>query len=296
MKKVFVFGMFTILTFLVSDVMSQSFFSKDWRQSCYKIGGFYEYYALKPMSYQYVGDTNICGYTYQNIKCILNYEFHEFVRNENGKIFWYRGCSNKEILLYDFNLKKNETIDLSSTFCNGEIFKVDSVYNIKLLNDENRKCVVLKNSTGTIKKTWIENIGDIELGFLPIYCDFEGGRPILVCHKEDGQLLWANSNQTYFEKCDLISPDRKDVNAIENNQIVSKVNLFPIPFKNELNIQIDNFEKKCIFKLFDINSKLLFDSNFINQVKFDTQNLREGIYFYEIIVNNSVFSKGMIVK
>jgi N-acetylneuraminic acid mutarotase len=77
---------------------------------------------------------------------------------------------------------------------------------------------------------------------------------------------------------------------LDRNNIV----LFPNPFKNVLNVLIENNQAEII--LYDITSRKIYNQNFVHKTSINTEQLEKGVYFYEIKVRNTLLQKGKIIK
>jgi len=74
------------------------------------------------------------------------------------------------------------------------------------------------------------------------------------------------------------------------NNLQNKISVFPNPFTNELNIQLDNVTTDMNFELFDllsnkINENQLQATDSKNIVYLKTQNLSKGIYILKAANN-----------
>ncbi|TAH43645.1 MAG: T9SS type A sorting domain-containing protein [Bacteroidetes bacterium] len=82
-----------------------------------------------------------------------------------------------------------------------------------------------------------------------------------------------------------------NVASIANEEI----NLYPNPFRERISISIDNNHENVI-NLFDLTGRKILTRTFINSTFINTENVPNGIYFYEICKNNESHKKGILVK
>jgi hypothetical protein len=73
------------------------------------------------------------------------------------------------------------------------------------------------------------------------------------------------------------------------------VNLFPNPFTTQLNITTTNNDQSKII-LYDITSKIIIQQKFTGSVSLNTEQLKKGIYLFEIRNKNGIIKKGEIIK
>lgn len=287
---------------IAKETYSQ-FLQPGWRQAIYFDGNFFNSPPPHPQPTTYVGDTVANGITY-SIICQLtggvstgfycNF-FTYYVRKQGGQVFWKSAFNNPELLLYDFSLNINDTISIHQNFCHAGNFIVDTTYNITLFDGSTRKYLKLLPNTilqpnDTLE--WIEDIGDINLGFFP-ECDFEGGHTNFICHKENGQTLWANFQNTNLANCDSLT--MYSITGTSQIQDNFEIKVYPNPIQNELNINT-NISEDLEFVLIDISGKPISNHKFKYNLILSATKIIPGIYIYKI-TNNIGFEKwGKIVK
>ncbi len=151
-------------------------------------------------TYQFVGDTLLCGENLLIYQRAPPSSFKTLLRVEGGKV-WRKAYNNpcdNEQLIYDFDLEVGDTTD--AYLFNG--YYVVDIGTITLLNGEERKQLFLTNSSNGIFIEWVDGIGSLAGGLLPIP-DFEGYTS-LICVKENDETIWLNPDQS-TELCDSIA-------------------------------------------------------------------------------------------
>jgi hypothetical protein len=120
---------------------------------------------------------------------------NEYYREEKGIVYYLDKYGSPEVIIYNFNLTKGDSITYY-TGSNGRIIKVISVDTIELLNGEKRKRWSLldkgsKNLPSNIRH-WVEGIGAIEfVTFYPrllFFFDVFGG---VICYFFKEQYLFG---------------------------------------------------------------------------------------------------------
>ncbi|MDQ3050363.1 MAG: T9SS type A sorting domain-containing protein [Bacteroidota bacterium] len=95
-----------------------------------------------------------------------------------------------------------------------------------------------------------------------------------------------------FDGCDSTNSITGDENIVSNKIL----NVYPNPFTNSINVNIDYFNPGLNILIYDIYSKLLINSRFKNSITVNTEHLAKGIYYYEVRNNYSLIKNGKIIK
>jgi len=101
-------------------------------------------------------------------------------------------------------------------------------------------------------------------------------------------LLTTGTGEYYVAKLE-------DLNTLIIENTGSKIKIFPIPFDDMLNVQVNEnglFE----FILFDITGRKILKEIFTKSITIDTKHLAEGIYIYQIHSGNETSAKGKVIK
>jgi hypothetical protein len=75
----------------------------------------------------------------------------------------------------------------------------------------------------------------------------------------------------------------------------SEAVLFPNPFSGELNIRFSSVEIIRLI-MYDVFSKKVIDKCFSSPGSIDTEGMSEGLYIYELRLNEQVVSRGKLIK
>ncbi len=166
-------------------------------------------------SLRYAGDTLLCGDTLLVFEWLSNTNTKVFFEIEGNKVYYRYPC-NPGVVFYDFGLQVGETFDAP----NGPMFTVIETGQKTLLNGDVRRHLVLTVNPAMPLYTieWIEGIGDVTLGLLPFFADFEGYDQF-VCARDSSGDLWFDASKAYL--CDSL--------------------LCPVPFAHFSAAQSDDF-------------------------------------------------------
>lgn len=215
--------------------------------------------------------------------CQGNYTFNDtlsviaFLRQDSQQIRIWDVSDQTDKLLYDFNLKIGDTLQVTfNNFQGGQIVsKIDSF----LVKGYYRKRFTLQNSTS---QYLVEGIGH-SMGFLepfpPIFdCGYE-----LACYSI-GDTSYYPSNGT---TCNI---------SIGITEFSTHHNVvFPNPAENELFYSLPAFDRFLSCEIYDVNGNLLLkkmeDTGMIN-----IRNITAGIYFILLRTERNVYSNKFVKK
>jgi hypothetical protein len=252
--------------------------------------------------YFFEGDTIIDNKTYTILKAevfkgYINYPFEPpqgfiynigYLREDilNRKVYYYyiksrqQQCESQEMLLYDFSLSKNETINrlIPCYSLDSCVYSTDTLTQIEshqLINGEYVNNYIFRNSS------YMEYIGN----YFPLLIDtfytcIANYDYTFICLKK-------NNEPVYGDLCNLVNLKEFYKNPIS---------ICPNPTSNFLtinNIQEDNF-KILIFN--SIGNKLLEKEISSNYNSISVQELAFGIYYYMILIDGKVIQNGKFIK
>ncbi len=241
-----------------------------------------------------INDTIIQDTLYQLLyDCNSNFSPNDFsflgyYKNINNRIYFGNKIDSMK-LVYDYNLNIGDTFRFfSEKYTEPEsylvhVIDVDSVY----INNRYRKKILFENFSGTnISPCWVEGIGDYNYGLLEhygriIFCEPQpGGQSILQCFTEND--------------VSIIGDCKISIGLSEVKE--QKYNVYPNPFKNIINIEIDKKIKNGVLKLYNEQS-VLVDLRHITKsnIQLNYQDLEKGIYLL-IITNKDLLFKKTIIK
>jgi hypothetical protein len=84
-------------------------------------------------------------------------------------------------------------------------------------------------------------------------------------------------------------------NGISSQQSKEKINVYPNPFNNIINIEASDQQLNEI-RIYDPISKLIFKEQFTKSLAINTQAFNNGLYFYYIVNKNGFVKSGKIIK
>ncbi len=234
-----------------------------------------------------------------NPKCLFRYKCLYISEDTlKGKLWLYDSEKNKEYLSMDLNLNVGDTFHLnprafdeySDTIMTTT---VDSVYyetNLKKirLNYENEKPANIE------KLTFIEGIGPNFGVFFQAETYFSYNPPRqLLCVIKDGIYVYKNKIKEAYDTCYYDIGD--NISERQHNKLI---NLFPIPFQNELNINfLSKFEGYITIN--NVLGKEEYRKYLTNSIfyKIDLSTLKKGIYFIHIFnLTDNISSIDKIIK
>ncbi len=180
-------------------------------------------------------------------------------------------CINNDNLLFNFSLKKDDTLDLCDkkvlypyTFSSAKP-KIDSVKNSFLFN-KNRKSLYVQGVQGY----W---------GFLPFGLSriTEG-----IGYQYFGVLINQNHKERFYKFCEGSLQDCKFSTATKNTINQAKIRVFPNPTTDKIIIESEeNIES---IHIYDINGKIITLDNQSNTI--NISHLSNGMYFIKIKFEN----------
>ena len=102
-------------------------------------------------------------------------------------------------------------------------------------------------------------------------------------------VLQLNSNGAIYLK----PATTTGINALSDNN--NKLNIYPNPIADKINIQIYNNEPSEII-IYDLSSRKLLEQTFTNTTTINTEQLAKGMYLYEVRSENGIIKKGKVIK
>jgi hypothetical protein len=242
------------------------------------------------------GDTVINDKTYikiwQSVDSLARYwQIHGLIREENKKT-WYHFLGDDgyaDYLLYDFSLEKGETrlmasVDSPWFYESCKVTEVDSV----LIDGVKRLRIQLVNMSNQ-EITWIEKIGSLKGILNSFYADGNENKQLL-CVTENNNQIYSN---TLYPNC-YYTPNSLLVNI--QRPLCEGIAIYPNPVSNKLYVDNKNGKQvKLQIILFDVNGHIIYSKNvsdLYNVIDFST--IPDGLYFIQIITDNSVVNEKII--
>jgi len=213
-------------------------------------------------------------------------------REDNKKILHIKEGDDldEEELVMDFNLSVGDTISYKLDIP-GPIHLVEyigMIDSIDLLNGDQRLRFRIDKSerpefldTTYISESrdiWIEGIGSD----LPFH--FSGFD--LLCFYENGMQLFDNEEYDYCYIDEMISP----IITLDND---FKFEVFPSPFDESLNINLNKIYKNIRVNFFDLSGKLIREDSIrnVSKIELNVNTLSTGLYILSINADGNIFSK-----
>jgi len=211
-----------------------------------------------------------------------------FTRNDSNKVYIYDTATTKEVILYDFNLTKNDTFTCRYPFYATESkFVVVSDTLVTMKNGQQRKRLELNQIDTNILLsnrtyyTWVEGIGDLFFGFF--YSQYSG-----VVLETEGLVCYCDSSGTVYQMSSDINCDN-----VVSSPIIEHPKVNVIISRNDmLSVQSDiNVVNLSIYTL--LGQKILES----NQMPVQLPKVTTGIYIVRILLNNGEsFSKEISIR
>jgi len=240
------------------------------------------------------GDTVINKHKYQlfNFQTgTSNSSGTSLIRQENKRIYMLSTNNQEEYLLYDFNVKKGDTIH--STAQGGYISRlpiVTDVDTVQLYNGEYRKRIKI------FSDIWIEGIGSIYGFDYPtkdfVTCDCNSSFELISFAREKTLTFYNSELCASFNCCQGVIEDIKN---IEEQKKIFDIN--PNPTKEIITIKFASYIENSNFELFDLQGNIVFKEK-IHETNnsFYLNQLSNGIYFYRISTDGKLLQKGKLWK
>ncbi len=216
-----------------------------------------------------------------------------FVRQDSTrKIFLYDLELQSDRMIYDFGLNQGDTLRLykpASFFQGADTLKlvVDSTDSV--VYGVSRKRMFMRCITGTYCSWFtndiiIEGIGSLNSHFLSPYIyeflSIPGEAFRLLNFEENG------STYSFSDSCGTV-----DISEISSN----KIKIYPNPFFNQLTFShADNAQ--TTISLYNFLGQRVLQQTFTKSTTINTEQLSEGIYFYELWSNKGTLKTGKLVK
>jgi hypothetical protein len=194
----------------------------------------------------------------------------------NQKVYKYESWNNEERLLFDFSLNQGDTFHSPDIY--GDVI-IDTVYQFITEDGVSRKMIEFENQYGYM----LEGIGGPAGPTSDPFYYFEQGA-WLMCVES------LNGNNVYGGPCDdFLTGIETPTNA------VNEIYVYPNPFNDYIRIEynqgIHNIRllsaTGIMLKTIDLDTKT---------TSIETNNLRSGMYFIEIITNNDQIIKRKLLK
>lgn len=264
-------------------------------------------WSVSEIKYGISGDTTINSFKYKKYYRQINYGTFDFkntkyfaaIREDSRKIYGIEDTNSIEKILYDFTLKKGDTVyahPFESEY-GGKVdrkLKIGEIDSILIQGNYRRKYYITSfyGDLGADEEYWIEGIGSTT-GFFSqgksYNCSFDCPVSVLLCfHQNDTIKYDDNRFSTCYHKTVGLKEIaiNKTISSIFPNPVtgisILKTNLYTI---NGLKIKFYNSLGKTVLTCFIKENEMEIN-------KFDFYN---GIFFYQILNSNIVIDSGSFI-
>ena len=244
---------------------------------------------------RFEGDTIIDNKSYLKVMLaddeLASAWFHtgEFAREENGRVFYLSDPEEREVMIYDFNIKVGEQVEVWNPIASDEITltvnKIDSVMTL----DGFRKRWELVLDIFSPPEIWIEGVGS-ESGILNsgtgIYLGICGTYSLL-CSSDLGNQVYQNPS---YESCyyNLLDDGNSNLAEAENINILYQAGTKTILINGSASNQI---------MVTNISGVVLYKGEMISdEASINTTNYRPGLHVITIIGLGTVVSKKIMIR
>jgi hypothetical protein len=204
-----------------------------------------------------------------------------FLRSADKKIYFRQPNDTSEYLLYDFNLEVGDTLPLTFNNYESEI----TVAEIDSIDTPFGFLKRFKLAGNTWAEYLIEGIGHskglIEPLNVPLECGYE-----LVCFSLNDAAYYPSNGPT----CNINVGITKFDNDISHA-------LFPNPFSDYTTVQFSSTIKNADLNIYNYSGQKIRTIHIVSgeNVKIYRENLSTGLYFYEVIQNNTQATTGKFI-
>lgn len=210
------------------------------------------------------------------------------LRDEANRMYFIKKNALSEVLLFDFNLKIDDTIK-------SVIGKDHIINEIDSLNDGRKKIGSIPFICAGCcpAPILIEGIGHADGLFEEPACNHPGYQfNKLICYTEDDNIIYQSDYLSLT--CDSFT----NVKPIKGD--LTEINIYPVPATNKISVEFSNInEYPSVISIYNTCGSLVYSKNIqykINKLEIDVQGLKRGIYFISIKNKELVGSKMIILE
>lgn len=255
-------------------------------------------------NYTLSGDTIIGAFLYQKIYNIYQEIIQVYpggintypryyvgaLRNDtsNKKVFFIPENSINDTLLYDFNINLGDTLPQTYLHSSSEILKVDSIDTLILNGHSYKRYHIYQSPLPWIRNghALIEGIGST-YGLLEQQISLFEVDNNLICFKYSNDSLvydlWNVVGGSPMSDCDVLTE------VVNLNEEKFQLSIFPNPI-SESSILIIEVNESTTFEVRIYNSlgtQIKKHTNIKNVVTINKKDFKPGVYFVEVIRDNS---------
>lgn len=276
----------SILLFVLKSGFSQDWLSEGckWNNLIYK----YSSFTIDNESLIVGNDTIIGESTYNKILQYINGRTDEiskigYLRTTiDKKVFFRPDTASNDYLIYDFNVKKNDTLTVygitgfnDESYLSQIDFCVKEIDSVSLNNSYYTRFHLSSIEADMNTDTWIDGIGNTN-GFLHYDAGLVGGNGYeLLCFSDNDMLVYQNAD---FSNCDYLT----STNSIDH---LDAIKIYPNPLLDNSVISITNLNDSRLYRLiiFNTNGELIIDKQFRNRYTLQRQDFDAGVYLVKIM-------------
>ncbi|MFA5046733.1 MAG: T9SS type A sorting domain-containing protein [Paludibacter sp.] len=216
---------------------------------------------------------------------------------------YYRPKNKNEFLLYDFDVKPNDTIKITDFRSDGSfkynniVLSVDSI----LIGAEFHKRITLNsqnpdNPVGSAfdNQVWIEGIGGTKGLLTSYYPGMPGGEIMnLLCFLRNDSLIFKNGVYG-FDNCFYWQPVNTGINEINGN---IDLEAYPNPTSAIFSFKSTSLTSTCTVELMNLTGAVVLRTEVdANHNSVNLSKLCNGLYLYRLISNGKLLKAGKVVK
>lgn len=217
------------------------------------------------------------------------------IRAEGAEVFYLPPMQDEALLLYDFSLEEEESIELPNiTFGNEGTYNVTAVDTVTI-NGTDRRRIFLENVFGQTEDVWIEGIGSVKYGLLDrgLGLVFDSGSSLqCVQYTNDDFVFKPDVNGPCLQAvtgCELLST------AFEHRNFSGTIRLFPNPSRGQVQLQTPQDGARWQVELWSLDGRLIDQASHTGE-NYDWSKLPGGTYLLKVMRDGKyVFGERLVL-
>lgn len=207
--------------------------------------------------------------------------FRGYVRSFGKRIYFRRGLTLAEYLIYDFNLSIGDTLPLNELL-HSETLVVTAIDSV-LVSGGNYWKVFTVTGNNYVSQL-IEGVGS-SAGFLE-----ELEKPYNVSHALE---CYSQNGQKYFPE--LETPDC--IFFLDLKEPELKVSIYPNPCSDKLHVSMTTAFSNCFYRITCMDGTTVVQGSVSSQeLDIETEKWSSGVYLLEFYSDNGKLSRQKIIK